>query len=84
MFQQSETPSKASLSPDDLEVLEKFLVAWCEENGVDRSDSAAKDIASALIAWYQQDPKYRSRIQLEKSDDLPVSPEIEILLRKIT
>jgi hypothetical protein len=84
MFQQSETPSKAPLSPDDLEVLEKFLDAWCEENGVDRSDAAAKDIASALIAWYQEDPKYRSRIQLEKSDELPVSREIEILLRKIT
>ncbi|MDR6820810.1 hypothetical protein J2X76_006010 [Neorhizobium sp. 2083] len=84
MLPQSETPSKAAITPDDLEVLEKFLDAWCEENGVDKSDDAAKDVASALIALYQEDPKYRSRIQLESSDALPVSREIEILLRKIT
>ncbi|WP_105428329.1 MULTISPECIES: hypothetical protein [Neorhizobium] len=84
MLKQADTSSKTPLSPDDLEVLEEFLKAWCEENGADRSDEAAKDVASALIAWYQEDSKYRRRVQLKNTDDIPLSREIEILLRKIT
>lgn len=84
MFEQSDMPSKAPLSPDDLEVLDKFLDAWCEENGVARTDAAAKDVASSLIAWYQEDPKYRSRIQLEKSEDMPIAPDILALLKQMS
>lgn len=84
MFQQSDTPSKASLSPEDLGVLDKFLDAWCEENGVARTDAAAKDVASSLIAWYQEDPRYRSRVHLEQSDDLPITPDILALLKQIS
>ena len=84
MLKQADTSSKIPLAPDDLEVLEKFLKAWCEENGADRSDEAAKDVASALIDWYQEDPKFRSRVQLKNTHDVLPSREIEILLRKIT
>lgn len=84
MLQQSETPAKASLSPDDLELLERFLLAWCEENGVDRTDAAALEIASSLIDWFRLDQKARSRIQIEQQDDLAASPQIEHLLRQIT
>ena len=83
MLPQPHPPAIAALSPDDLELLEKFLLAWCEENGVDRSDEAAVDIASSLIDWFRLDSKARSRIQLSQRDDLPASPEIELLLRQI-
>jgi len=84
MFQQPDTSKKAPLSPDDLEVLDKFLEAWCEENGVDRTDSAAQDVASSLIAWYQEDQKYRSRVQLKSPDEMPIAPDILALLKQIS
>lgn len=84
MFQQPDTLKKAPLSPDDLEVLDKFLEAWCEENGVDRTDSAAQDVASSLIAWYQDDQKYRSRVQFKSADELPIAPDILALLKQIS
>jgi len=84
MLENAWTPSKELLSPGDLEVLETFLAAWCEENRVHRNDAAAEDIASALIHWYQRDPRSRSRVHLKSMDELPLSPEIETLLRQIT
>ncbi|WP_421591098.1 hypothetical protein [Shinella sp. M27] len=84
MLDPSETPLKVPLSPDDLDVLEGYLCAWCEENGVERTDAAAKNIASALISWYEQDAKSRSRVQLDQTDEPPMSSEIEALLRQIT
>ncbi|MCJ8056991.1 hypothetical protein GB928_025745 [Shinella curvata] len=63
-------------------MLEKILNAWCEENGAARSSVAAQKIASALVAWYEQDATARSRAQFENADAQP-SPEIERLLRRI-
>jgi hypothetical protein len=83
MSDQSEATSKAALSPGNLEMLERILVAWCEENGAARSSLAAESIASALIAWYEQDANARNRAQLENTDLEPLSPEIELLLRQI-
>lgn len=83
MIQQGEAPAQPPLAPDDLELLEKFLVAWCEENGVDRRDEAAADVASALIDWYRLDPKFGKRLKPTPDEDLPKSPEIQILLQKM-
>ena len=65
-------------------MLERILVAWCQENGAARSSFAGQNIASALIAWYEQDANARSRAHFENTDAEPLSPEIERLLRQIT
>lgn len=84
MSDQPTATSKAALSPGDLEMLERILRAWCEENGAARDSLAAESIASALVAWYEQDAIARIRSQPENSDAEPLSPEIERLLRQIT
>ncbi len=84
MSQELESPSQAPLAPDDLELLERFLVAWCEENGVDRTDQAAADVASALIGWYRLDPKFGNRLKPGPDEDMSDSPQIRILLRQMT
>ncbi|WP_421578727.1 hypothetical protein [Shinella sp. M31] len=84
MSDQLEATSKAPLSPGDLEMLEKILAAWCEENGAARSSIEAQNIAAALISWYEQDANSRSLVPLENTDAEPLSPEIELLLRQFT
>lgn len=53
-------------------------------NGAARSSVAAQNIASGLIAWYEQDANARSLAQFENTDAEPLSPEIERLLLLIT
>lgn len=76
--------SKPPLMPADLKILDSFLDAWCEENGVDRSDEAAMDTAMSLIDWYQHDDKSRTRMLPSQSPEPPLSASMESLLRQIT
>jgi len=41
--------SSTVLSSDDLEEIDRFHTAWCEENGVDKTDAEALDVASSLM-----------------------------------
>ena len=50
---QDNTSSTMVLASDDLELLQKFLEAWCEENDVDPNSEQAQFIASGLFNWYQ-------------------------------
>jgi len=84
MSDSTEKQPKPPLSPTDLEILEKFLDAWCQENGVDRADATAEEIASSLIAWYQADAKRWSLEHFGETAEPAIPPEIEELLRKIT
>ncbi|MGF9692833.1 hypothetical protein AAIH46_08445 [Rhizobium sp. 0TCS1.26] len=77
----SSTSSKV-LSSEDLEEIERFHSAWCEENGVEKSDERALEVASALIDWYSADTRYRS--SSNQAPALPVSEKIKALLLQIT
>ncbi|MDP9837907.1 hypothetical protein J2T09_002667 [Neorhizobium huautlense] len=76
--------SSTVLSSDDLEEIDRFHTAWCEENGVDKTDAEALDVASSLIDWYASDEKYRSRAKLDHAPALPESERIKSLLMQIT
>ncbi|MGF9562050.1 hypothetical protein [Neorhizobium sp. JUb45] len=76
--------SSTVLSSDDLEEIDRFHTAWCEENGVDKTDAEALDVASGLIDWYASDTKYRSRTKLDQAPALPESERIKSLLMRIT
>ncbi|KAA3515347.1 hypothetical protein [Agrobacterium rosae] len=71
------------LSSDDLEEIDRFHTAWCEENGVDKTDVKAVEIASALISWYSTSPAYRMRAKLDHPPVLPDSEHIEKLLHQL-
>ncbi|MDQ1195373.1 hypothetical protein [Agrobacterium sp. SORGH_AS 787] len=75
--------STVPLSSDDLEEVNRFLNAWCEENGVDKSDGRAQEVASALIDWYATSPSYRQKSRLEHAPHLPESDKISALLDQL-
>ncbi len=76
--------STTVLSSEDLEEIDRFHTAWCEENGVDKNDAEALDVASGLIDWYASDTKYRDRAKLDHAPELPESERIKSLLLQIT
>jgi len=83
MLQRYAKQSAVLLGPDDLDLLQKFLEAWCEENAVDLTDESAADVASALIDWYQFDLTERNLLKSEPAD-LPSKPSrIQQLLRRL-
>jgi hypothetical protein len=71
------------LSSDDLEEINRFHTAWCEENNVEKMDPRAVEVASALIDWYSSSPAYRLRTKLDHPPDVPNSQQIEILLERL-
>lgn len=75
--------SHVALASDDLELLEKFLDAWCEENGVDKTSAKAENIASGLVDWYQFDLADRTNLKSGPPTPLPESKELENLLKKL-
>lgn len=75
--------SAIPLSSDDLEEIDRFLDAWCEENGVDKNDGRAQEVASALIDWYSTSPSYRQKSKLEHAPHLPASDRISALLDQL-
>ncbi|TWF54210.1 hypothetical protein FHW37_10373 [Neorhizobium alkalisoli] len=84
MHQQQIMSSDVALTPDDLELLEKFLEAWCVENSVDMADNSAADIAAALIDWYQHALNDRNLMKGEPPELPREAPEIDILLRQLS
>ncbi|CAD7046097.1 hypothetical protein REJC140_04046 [Pseudorhizobium endolithicum] len=83
MLQQNPFPSTVPLAPDDLKLLQKFLQAWCEENGVDATAESAADVASALIDWYQFKVHDRSILKLEPEEVEPVTDRLQQLVRQL-
>jgi hypothetical protein len=83
MLERNPFPSTAPLGPDDLELLRKFLEAWCDENSVDVANPAAADVASALIDWYQSELGDRTLLKSGPSRVVPDSPKLQQLLRQL-
>lgn len=76
-------PADQFLAPEDLELLQTFLEAWCIENAVPPTDPAARQTASGLIDWYQNG--LRDKIQLKKTifGQTALPRELEVLLAKL-
>ncbi len=84
MMQQKETPSAVPLAPQDLELLQRFLSAWCDENGVDAGTDSASDIAAALIDWYLFKVDDRNLLKLSLDDQGPAAtPQLQRLVGKL-
>lgn len=83
MLQQNGTSSPVPLAPDDLELLQRFLEAWCQENGVDSSADSAADIAAALIDWYLFKVDDRSQLKLALDESLTATPQLQRLVGKL-
>lgn len=75
--------SNIVLGSDDLELLQRFLEAWCEENDVGPESQEAQAIAAGLMNWYQFELGDRNNLKPGPATPLPVSEELEILLRKL-
>lgn len=71
------------LSSDDLEEIDRFLVAWCEENNVEKTSSRALEVASALIDWYSSNFNYKRSAKLDSPPVSPASEKIDGLLLKL-
>ncbi len=82
MLERYATASAVPLGPDDLELLQRFLEAWCEENNVDVTDESAADVASALIDWYRFDVGDRNLLK-PRPDGSPESAKLRQLLRQL-
>jgi hypothetical protein len=80
---QDNTSSTIVLGSDDLELLQKFLEAWCEENDVDPNSEQAQFIASSLFNWYQFELADRALMKTEPPEELPESTEIKQLMRQL-
>jgi hypothetical protein len=83
MPQTSSSSAAVVLGADDLELLQRFLDAWCEENGVDTRSEKAADIASALFDWYQFELGDRNNLKTEPREPLPESMKLNELLRQL-
>lgn len=75
--------STAALAPEDLEVLQTFLQAWCEENNAEITDKAAVEVASGLIDWYLFALGDRSLLKPPPIKLASEPAELQRLLRKL-
>jgi hypothetical protein len=80
---QDNTSSTMVLGSDDLELLQKFLEAWCEENDVSPESEQAQFIAAGLFNWYQFELGDRALMKTEPPEELPESTELKQLLRQL-
>lgn len=80
---EEQVSSRIVLGSDDLELLQRFLEAWCEENGVDPQSERAQSIASGLFNWYQFELGDRNLIKSEPPQPLPESVELKRLLQQL-
>jgi hypothetical protein len=78
------TSTARVLGSDDLELLEKFLQAWCEENGVKPDSERAQAIASGLFNWYQFELRDPDQLKSEPPEPLPVSFKIKELMQQLS
>lgn len=80
---QDNVSSTVVLGSDDLELLRRFLEAWCEEKGVDPESHEAEAIASGLFNWYQFELGDRNLMKSDLPEPLPESRELKHLLRQL-
>ncbi|KQQ37104.1 MULTISPECIES: hypothetical protein [Rhizobium/Agrobacterium group] len=80
---QDNASSAIVLGSDDLELLQRFLEAWCEERHVDVSSEEAQTVASGLFNWYQFELNDRNNLKSEPPEPLPESVELKRLLRQL-
>jgi hypothetical protein len=83
MLNKGTTNSEVALKSDDLELLQRFLDAWCEEHHVDHSDDRAIEVASALIDWYKSGMTDRDLLK-SNPPALSPKPEMQLLLKRLS
>ncbi|WEZ83462.1 hypothetical protein P6U16_00860 [Rhizobium sp. 32-5/1] len=77
-------PSQTALETTDLDMLRRFLEAWCEENHVDIAGEEASEVAVGLIAWYQSDLTDRTAFRTAFDTNLPLPREFNALLSRLS
>jgi hypothetical protein len=75
--------SELPLENDDLDLLHRFLEAWCEENNADIRSDAANEVAAGLIAWYQSGVTDRTQLHRMSKCDKALPERIDALLREL-
>lgn len=80
---QDRVSSNIVLGSDDLELLQRFLEAWCEENDVEPESEQAQAIASGLMNWYQFELADRNNLKSTLSEPLPKSKRLDNLLSQL-
>ncbi|MFN7026904.1 MAG: hypothetical protein ACK4QP_20780 [Pseudorhizobium sp.] len=84
MLHENSSRSEVTLKSDDLNLLQRFLEAWCEEHHVDLKDDRAAEVASALIDWYRSGMTDRDMLK-SNPPLLPSKPDtIQHLLRRLS
>jgi len=76
--------SQTALVSSDLDMLRRFLEAWCEENRVDIAGEEASQVAAGLIAWYQSDLKDPAGLRTVFETSLPLPSELDSLLGRLS
>jgi hypothetical protein len=84
MLHRNSTRSEVTLKSDDLELLQRFLEAWCEEHHVDLRDDRAAEVASALIDWYRSGMTDRDLLKCDPPILSPKPENIRHLLRRLS
>lgn len=84
MLNKGSAHSEIALKSDDLELLQRFLEAWCEEHHVDITDDRAAEIASSLIDWYTSGMTDRDMLKLDSFVRSPKSPRIQLLMQQLS
>jgi len=82
MFEDNSS-AKRVLATDDLELLQRFLDAWCEENGVRPDSEKAQAIASGLFNWYEFELRDPDNLKMAPAEPLPDSAKIRQLMRQL-
>jgi hypothetical protein len=76
--------SQTALETSDLDMLRRFLEAWCEENDVDIAGEQASEVAAGLIAWYQSDLTDRAAFRTAFETSQPLPRELDSLLGRLS
>ncbi len=75
--------SQLPLESDDLDLLHRFLEAWCAENNADIHSDEAHDVAAGLIAWYQSGVTDRVQLRNMFKCDHSLPERIDLLMREL-
>ncbi|KQV35273.1 hypothetical protein [Rhizobium sp. Root1204] len=79
----STSVSDAVFLPEDLNILQAFLDAWCEENSVTIDDDAAQEVAVGLMNWYRQSPPHKIRSLGDADGSFELPAVLQSLLEKL-
>ncbi|MDQ0322589.1 hypothetical protein QO002_004795 [Pararhizobium capsulatum DSM 1112] len=75
--------SDLPLEADDLHLLQRFLEAWCAENGADIRSEEANQVAVGLISWYQSGVSDRTQLRHMFMNDHALPERIDALLKEL-